>query len=83
MAGIYECTRRVEITDAVMAESEHEAAAAYKGTHGVLPDQVDGCDVLGACENCARPILEGDGSWVTDLEGVRWHMECPGSEEEA
>ena len=37
---------------------------------------VDDVEVVGMCENCGRPILDGEDS-ERDCEGVEWHTTCP------
>ena len=65
----------------VEAESPHEAVklALAEERDGLKPTQVaeleadgehgEGWTVDGACEGCARPLLEGDETW-SDEEGV-------------
>ena len=36
---------------------------------------IDGMFVVGMCEDCMRPILEGE-EYNYDEEGITWHKSC-------
>ena len=38
-------------------------------------DYIDGTLVAGMCEDCTRPILEGE-EYNCDEEGITWHKSC-------
>ena len=38
-------------------------------------DYIDGEFVVGMCEDCMRPIIEGE-EYNHDEEGITWHKSC-------
>ena len=44
--------------------------------NGARVTSVNGREVIGYCESCGMPILDGQASG-RDIEGVTWHMDCP------
>lgn len=75
--------RRIEIIVGA-GDTPVEAMKNYRllGGEGVPAwmdqgDEEEGKPVIGTCESCGGPILEGE-KYFWDEEGCTWHRECDG-----
>lgn len=69
-----------EHTAVVVASDAKGASEAFrKLTRGVWPDHIDMALVVGHCEGCLRPIMDGE-RYSADPEGVSVCSDCCGPE---
>ena len=63
---------RIESKDLVVAGGFDFMSLIKKGWHITY---VDGKEVIGMCEDCARPIIDGE-EYLSDEDGITWHKSC-------